>query len=902
MHSIAALRMPQEAIGQALSQVIGSESATHVAWVRYSVPADFSAIWGALEDGDTLDAHLVVMLWDQTPDDPSFAPVATGNHLSPLEWAFCARKRCPTTKVLVLDLAPKSHSTLATYRFVQSLRNEALPWLCLVSLDGVSRCLSALMNLQGGTNDSAALTAEDLLRQVRLQLTETGHESNRHALTNIVGGISLAGSAYFAQYQGSIHTEPLLTLFSDASLLLRDEGPTNEPVTLPENTRLILVDDQASHGWFQWLRTRFRGCQIENLWNHETPHAELLSRIEAQAQHCRPPECPDIRFRMSLSNEPDNDVDEILLLDLRLFGDADRQDEAAFYRRLLKLAEMYQDRDDLPWPSFREAELSEIRRWCDAVDYEAKDDPEYGVERDVHHLALTLLPRLLALMDLAYPILVFSSTGQRRILESLRPYGNIVCDFSKPRFFGAAPLEMRQAAERELASAITKAQGINLARQKCRYLLSLHDEHEKRVQGYRRTHEQYDALYAELFIDETGTWNGPIEWVGGCFALWGATTEPGETPDGTLRRAQEKADQLNDELLREGVRYYDTEGLGPGGDCVFKKNQSCATAIAQARVSKDCCPIMLGALRLKTNTERPEGEASELVSPHCIDNRFRFALEKVIELYLMETIPVLRQVHGRDTCKVSTSVFPGTRILQTGASRDELVFRWGMNEHKNDADRLYSFDSNDVYPIIADVFERHPQAEPPHVLRGLAVRMVYGRKDVSDENGVTREMGERIQWIRCHSCNRRQWYQWYGEQKECTCKKCDWRPDYRVLHHVADEILRAGRFPDCTGSEYRCLFQFDTKLSGEFTEYPNNRKATLLASRALDSSRVVEAIASVPGAQPPLGSQSRPGAEYWVALRLGATLPAMSGADFVRLVQMMTGDALPVQRGTTSLC
>ena len=131
----------------------------------------------------------------------------------------------------------------------------------------------------------------------------------------------------------------------------------------------------------------------------------------------------DCRYRLVVKGV-DDPVD-ILFLDLRLHQGKSLAVEATFFQRLWTVANQYCDNvppgsspQALPWPGFTRKELDMVKEWIEkACTLDATADRTSPAYRS----ALTLLPRLVALADHSLPIVLFSSTGQREIVEILRP-------------------------------------------------------------------------------------------------------------------------------------------------------------------------------------------------------------------------------------------------------------------------------------------------------------------------------------------------------------------------------------------------------------------------------------------------------------------------------------------------
>jgi len=78
--------------------------------------------------------------------------------------------------------------------------------------------------------------------------------------------------------------------------------------------------------------------------------------------------------------------------------------------------------------------------------------------------ALALLPLLVSYYDPSFPIIIFSSTQQRAVIELLKHRPNIITDFTKPGAVGATDPTSAKLAIRDLELAIEKAIALHEAR------------------------------------------------------------------------------------------------------------------------------------------------------------------------------------------------------------------------------------------------------------------------------------------------------------------------------------------------------------------------------------------------------------------------------------------------------
>jgi hypothetical protein len=149
----------------------------------------------------------------------------------------------------------------------------------------------------------------------------------------------------------------------------------------------------------------------------------------------------------------------ILLLDLRLWYDTSNEQLTSFYKVLEEIGSLYENNIKEPFEETRDGikiVLDEQRKvWADdwtIVKINITDNPE---KEDL--LALTMLARLLSIIDPFLPIIIFSSSAQRQTLEAFAGYPNIITDFRKPMPSGyEASLDPMETLN-DLATTFNKA-------------------------------------------------------------------------------------------------------------------------------------------------------------------------------------------------------------------------------------------------------------------------------------------------------------------------------------------------------------------------------------------------------------------------------------------------------------
>ena len=822
----------------------------------------------------------MILIWDGPLSSTAYAGRDTTEYLNPLTWGLCALWQHPDLRLAILDCDSSRHDKGRFYQVIQALDPRQLPFRLLTNPSCcVADCLTFLQDRRGGRG--ASKTVMDLLiHQMRTILTERSQESNRHALANIIGPLVLLGDNENVVTRGP--QQALVTLFKNVGLVsqrhLCQAGDIAACVQSPAQSasamrapqgqalRTILIDDQWEEGWDRWISkmlTERPDCRLEKTTSPEI----LVHSIEAAL--ARIPDAPDLRFSMTFPNvggaaqsgpagipcTPAEDT--VLLLDLRLFSLTPVATEAEFvFDRLLPLCRRFLAREAKTIPGmlgFRENEIKTVETWCVTPTRETDD----------HLLVLSLLPRLLALADFSLPIVLFSSTGQRRIMELLKPYGNIITDFEKPRFTGLETTDLVARAEEGFANAMMKAGRLLAARRHCRSIIVS----PAAVSCIAPLPKREKTRYVELFIDE-GDWThrGATHFsVGGCFAVFDAPS---------LREARAKADSFDDALIRRGIRYFESRNVGvePPDRKLLRKGENIAPRLDNWR-TEESAPVCLGALRMRIEKGKPGSRTGSLANPESADNRYFLSLKSLLELFLCETVPAL--AGDGDPAEVIVSVFPATRAVAVDADRQNTAMtNYGL---KSTGRRglFFSLDRSFVYPLVDDILDSHGIKR--RTARLLAPQLPYS--------------GEYIdlpQFFVCTRCNTTVEMKGSVSTEElhrdlrCSCTESSFRPDYRALHYLADEML--SQFPD--GQRHRPYDElFSDLIQGEFDELWGAELAnTLTAGRLLDAGDLVGAVATF---RKPAETKVKPRAGLWLGQRLAERLSGMTGEQFVRLSGVM---------------
>ena len=402
-------------------EAIAPKDKTDLLVVSYR--CDFAALWAMNEEflaWLTSRPRTIILVWDETPTG-GLGDVALNEYVTAFDWsvALClladeytrTLKKTPQWRLLIADLSSKKHPSAHGVRLFDAFQRPnalLIPWIQSFRVDDFSSMLDCLRESPEKHEDTIDL---DVLRNTwAAMLVNPAKPSERHAIVNLVAPRLLLSGMRRDIGKAKAASPPIVnaleTLMRAVELIPEAAERSVAPWVSPLKwkaivDKFVLIDDMADLGWKDFLSAAL-GAQQDQIEALTDPH-----------QWQRIPEQDGI----------------ILFLDLRLFAGRPG-DELGFFKELAEAATSFRIKDDEPSDSgFHEADIRAIRR---VVETGVRDSEAS------YYTALTFLPRLLSLKDPTLPIVIFSSTGRKEIAEALRPFGNIVLGFDKPRFFGDA--------------------------------------------------------------------------------------------------------------------------------------------------------------------------------------------------------------------------------------------------------------------------------------------------------------------------------------------------------------------------------------------------------------------------------------------------------------------------------
>ena len=727
-----------------LLEFLGNQDGTRI----YSWREDFEALWFLSDNATPVDDPTII-IWDGWPDREAQEVIPIENYLTPVDWAAgnsirhgrqCAEDQDSVflSRVVIVNCHPDYSVNTPAMKFYESFR-AAVPWIEVLDVDEGLPAISAAVNTLAEKCCVKRLELDTLARYWTVGLLKTENPGDHHALANILGPVMLLGATTGAVLhrtlvqlmawlgickQNNMDSPPFGIVWgNEADLTVKLETVIryktkvrafqgNDIEDEDDQVTILLLDDCAfKHKWSEVLckglgisivdpPTRIRQESMWLVGKDEARKIRLLAMdspsafldlIEAEGLNRH-------TFSFTLAGES---ID-MLFLDLRLFQHSAATDEADFFQRLLNM------RHEPMTPS------SDAKAWIDGIltTTARRETGEYVQ-------ALTLFPKLLTQIDFSLPIVLFSSTGRREIIETLKPYDSIITSFEKPRLDAGLSGDLVANTSAHLREAFDRALSFVTARQKCRAITALSGGQRG---SFRQLHPNptNSKCYIELCLDEHNDDQTHKMTLGGCFGIWLADT---------LEAAIQKADVFDDTAVASGVRYFHNLGVGSPARSAKQKNIGCQTELDSTLMSlqQQGPNSFLGTIFLShPNANRDPVHA--LVDPRSIDNQFRFTLNALLELFLVETVPALLSACGLSEEDTVISVYGATRVkyVDNEATANSLSARWGLAGFpigQNGQRLMYSLSRQEIYPIISRILDIHGKKMRLH--RTYAVQMPY---------------------------------------------------------------------------------------------------------------------------------------------------------------------------------
>jgi hypothetical protein len=668
----------------------------------------------------------LVVVWDGIPEPLVVGNVYLGSYVTPYDWivAFFLELQSrgisvnPRLRFHIVDLISNPLTASESARLYHHLHFGGTDLLKCVRLYGrmaaamdgrkIDSLISDILLFANEriTLQTDALTGLDasLMRRIwGARLLATPNPRDRHAIANLVGPqlliSAMTSRAGVATGKAAPCLRALLSLMRVLGLFPLNSEKVSGPWIAPNSWRgsravdtqpvIVLLDDMHDLGWADFVRLAL-GVEAADEKNgafvaSDAPDAKkfgpngVASLLELITD-------PGGRLRVGGGLELcQGRRDAVLFLDLRLFNNRSVEEEMRFFEGLLTLARQVESgktTQELPWTGFTGQEIQAIEN-CIAF---------RKVENDDYLVALTMLPRLLALVDPMLPIVLFSSTGQRRVAEALRDYRNIITHFDKPRFFAEAGGGIVEDTRDRFERAVSDALDLLRARRVCKGL----------EVGSVNAGNDLRQHYIEIYIDEADRVDDSTFRVGGLAIICDD---------------KKQADQLNTGMVSGGLVWGSTEVDPAPLTCLPKQSmpwrdyQTKIFGPVEALLKSSNVREVMG-FSLAVSPTFQWGDTTDLTSPSCLDNLYRSLVLLSLETLLFEALPQrLNQVEPNFTC----SIYVATRNrFESDAdtpsdwdprSDTSIARRYGIKIRQSKQNQLFftSVTSDTVYPMVAQV-------------------------------------------------------------------------------------------------------------------------------------------------------------------------------------------------------
>lgn len=429
-----------------------------------------------------------IIVWDGFPQIPKSGVLNAQGWVTPIDWSVCAalngfRFACATStmkkvdvssllpnwRVMIVDLA--SHHCPGSESVSLFSANPALlPWVRVYKpvlpkseIRSKLRDFDNIIELLGGdletsekyysffraiAKDDLVVFFEDIKNPERIagvnsccQTLEAMasiwsdniiRSGDRHKVANLItpmilleGVKSQRISEDLVSLKNKIMNPQIVALTEELRALQlmaipdNQSGPKREHIKSIRDTiaktpdlQVVLLDDQYRRGYQDILEHVLAGKA--QLICHDRSK-EILRTLETKWKSMTQP-ITTPGWRGSIFDQP-----TILLLDLRLWSDSDTM--KSFFKELADIFILYKK-------IIREP-LDEQRKMLhEDWEFVKASISLYPDKEDL--IALTILPRLISIVDPFLPIILFTSASQRQTLERFTDYPSIITSFRKP--------------------------------------------------------------------------------------------------------------------------------------------------------------------------------------------------------------------------------------------------------------------------------------------------------------------------------------------------------------------------------------------------------------------------------------------------------------------------------------
>lgn len=423
------------------------------------------------------------------------------------------------------------------------------------------------------------------------------------------------------------------------------EDQESKPSETGKDLQILLLDDQAKQGWEDWVKECLPGAK-DAMQVAVDPTTLVDAITKALTDDKGNLVHKDARFRLKLPGL-ENATQSILLLDLRLFSGKDEDERKFLKNQLLPLVNHFTGKPDLAWPGFL-GSSSLFQR--------AKALIEAGAlkpDTDEHHEVLTWLPRVVALADMSLPIILFSSTGRRDLVEPFKPYGNIITTFEKPRLndfraSGDSGSGVRSTCVASLRGAVDRARRWLKGRE------AINRIQNTKLDALNAARAAFEGKkHFEIYHDESG--QAEMEHFRVTSLLAGFETD-------SAARTYSSALAIK----FHGINCADKDVLDEKGD---KPTPDKYPKVAACRWNKEFWPKVkndfppcLAAVAVRSTDTQRSGRPDSIFDPEGLDTINWDLISLQWECLLVDVLPALFRNRAEELNQISIRIFGATRF------------------------------------------------------------------------------------------------------------------------------------------------------------------------------------------------------------------------------------------------
>lgn len=451
----------------------------------YIYENDFNHLWGMLQPGAS------VPVWPVTINCQSFLlpdrrvkPVTSEFWLTPAHWAVCARIKWGTDAKVELDFKGTSWYSVKVpfLHLIFSLHQSVRSWLTLAGDDPSLPF-----------HEDRQFAPDRLKHFLLTEFTSEDNRTDRHAINNLLVPMILNGDIPkppVDQYPD--HKFALSSMLYLLGLLPDEPAATKEDKSpLAARHKVILVDDQAEHGWKEWVQ----GIVGHNHECFESKHPKdfwgRLKNKESRREFAR----------------------TTLLLDLRLGSDLAMKVTHEFIKNFQQWLQLAEPLGKEVVRSF-ERDKSNL----DKISKRAMVGPLSRALQNIEStISTTLLARLVAVILPRTPIVIFSSTQDAAILKRLEMFPNVITTFTKGTITQATDVSFREHTTASLRKCISTANRLLRVAEAAEWV----EDNNIISASASAPANDARAAHVELYADESG--KDPMT-VGGIVAVFRGKT------------------------------------------------------------------------------------------------------------------------------------------------------------------------------------------------------------------------------------------------------------------------------------------------------------------------------------------------------------------------------------------